>query len=771
MGRFALLIAAGEYEDQTLNQLRAPHQDVDRLAAILEAPEVGGFTSVAVLRDSPDHQVRMAIEELLAERMRDDLVLVYFSCHGLVDGLHRLYFASTNSRHLRPAGTAVSRTFVNEQLEACAASAKVLILDCCYSGAFAEGFKAAPKSALDGQVGRGYVVLAASDAYEYAYEGDSVTDAAPHASVFTDVMIEGLGSGAADLDGDGRIGVDELFRYVQEGVRRRHPNQTPRFFANDAELNIYLAAVAADPGRVAGPRQTAGTAVAPVRPNRPSHYNRNQVIVARGMRAAADRIRLMLGPLGRRILVEGENGAFVETDNAGAFTSRYRPADPRDGVGAGYADEIITQMRRQVGDGTATAVVLAQAMMDGAAGALRVGAHPMALVRGVEAGVTLAVEALPRLARDVETKEQIAAFASVAGGDPVVGEILAEALDKVGKDGVITVEEMNSFGLELELTEGTRWEKGYISRHFITDLERMEAVLDDPYILLVNAKILWVKDLLPIMEKVLGSGKPLLIIAEDVDGEALATLVVNKQRETFTSVAVRGPGFGDRRKAILEDIAVMTGARLITSEADIPWQDITLEQLGMARKVVVTKEETTIIDGAGRPDDMTFRVDQIRAEINAVDNDYDREKLMERLAKVAGGVAVIKVGADTEAELDERKGRFERMIRATKVAVDEGLLSGGCTVLCALSGVVAAAIQNTDEGSGVRIVAESLEAPYVQLLANAGIATPVPPGLEIDVLTGARADLFGAGIYDAAGVLRCALETARDATIRFLKVA
>ena len=299
MGRYALLIAAGEYEDHTLARLRAPHQDVDRLAAILEAPEVGGFTSVTVLQDTVDYQLRMAIEEMLTERMRDDLVLVYFSCHGIVDGQHRLYFATTNTRHTRPAGTAVSRTFVNEQLEACVASARVLILDCCYSGAFAEGFKSAPKSALEGQVGRGYVVLAASDAYEYAYEADSVTDAAPRASVFTDVLIEGLSSGAADLDGDHRIGVDELFRYVQEGVRRRSPNQTPRFWANDAELNIYLA--------TAGQPESAATATSTVRPARdastgevglavrPSNYNRNQVIVARGLRVASDRIRLCSG--------------------------------------------------------------------------------------------------------------------------------------------------------------------------------------------------------------------------------------------------------------------------------------------------------------------------------------------------------------------------------------------------------------------------------------------------------------------------------------------
>jgi chaperonin GroEL len=772
VGRYALLIAAGEYEDQTLAKLRAPGQDVDRLAAILEAPEVGGFNSVTVLQDATDYQLRMAIEEMLTERLRDDLVLVYFSCHGIVDAQHRLYFATTNTRHTRPAGTAVSRTFVNEQLEACVASAKVLILDCCYSGAFAEGFKAAPMTALEGQVGRGYVVLTASDAYEYAYEADSVTDAAPRASVFTDVLIEGLSSGGADLDGDRQIGVDELFRYVQERVRRRAANQTPRFWANDADLNIYLAradqpgpaATAASTTRAAG---EAGVG-APGPAVRPSNYNRNQVVVARGLRGASDRIRLMLGPLGRRILVEDENGHHVEVADAHTFTTLYRPEDPRDRLGASYAAEIVEQAHRQCGDGAATAVVLAQSMVEGAAAALRAGAHPMALAGGVEAGVARTVEALAPLARDVETKEQINAFAAMTARDATAGEIIAEAMGKVGRDGVITIEETNAFGIELELTEGLRFGEGYVSPYFVTDPERMECVLEDPYVLLVSSKISANKDLLPVMEKVVESGKPLLILAGDVDGEALATLVVNKVRDIFKSAAVKAPGFGDSQQAILEDIAILTGGQLIPTAR---LAEATIDMLGRIRKAISTKEETTLIDCAGDPGSISARINHIRAEIENTDSDYDREKMQERLSKLAGGVAVIKVSGATETELRERKARYERAVRASRAAVTEGLLPGGCTSLRAVAEAVTATAETGDRGIGVLTVAEALGAPYAQILANAGISAEAPAGWGIDVLNGGAADLFSANIFDAIGVLRSALEAAKQAAIRFLKVA
>jgi chaperonin GroEL len=777
VGRYALLIAAGEYEDQTLARLRAPSQDVDRLAAILEAPEVGGFTSVAVLQDRTDYQLRMAIEEMLAERERDDLVLVYFSCHGLVDLQRRLYFATTNTQQRRPAGTAVSRTFVNEQLEGCIARAKVLILDCCFSGAFAEGFKSAPMSALEGQVGRGYVVLAASDAYEYAFEADSVTGAVPRASVFTDILIEGLSSGAADLDGDHRIGVDELFRYAREGVRRRFPNQTPRFWANDAELDIYLATAgqpeptgidASTVGSGRGGRNVElGLAV------RPSNYNRNQVIVAQGLRAASERVRLMLGPLGRHIMVEDEDGHYIEADDAQMFATRYRPADPRDRLGAAYVAEIVERAHRQAGDGAATAVVLAQAMVEAAAAALRAGAHPMALASGVEAGVARTIEALAPLARDLETKEQLKAFCAMAAREPVAGEVIAEAMDRVGKEGVITVAEANTLGLELEIMEGMRVDEGYISPHFVTDLDRMKCVLEDPYILMVNDKISANQDLVPVLEKVKESGKPLLILAEDVEGEALETLIVNKLKDKLTSAAVKAPSSGSRRRAIVQDIATLTGGLVISAEVGLNLESVDLHMLGRARTVIVTKDDTIIVDGLGDPEQIAGRVDQIRDQIEdcGTSHAYEREKLQERLAKLAGGVAVIKVGAATAAERAERYARYERAVRASITVIVEGLLPGGGTSLCAVAAAVAEDADNSDRGIGVQVVAGSLDAPYRQILANAGIPALATAGTEIDVSSGAPANLFDIGIFDSSGVLRSALEAAMRATIRFLKVA
>ncbi len=768
MGRYALLIAASEYEDAELADLRAPGQDVDRLAAILEAPEVGGFDSVTVLQDATDYQLRMAIEELLAERQREDLVLVYFSCHGVVDREHRLYFATTNTRRTRPAGTAVSRTFVNEQLEACSAGAKVVILDCCYSGAFLKGIKSAPTTALEGQVGRGYVVLTACDAYEYAWVEDSVTDAAPRASVFTNVLIEGLSSGAADLDGDQQIGVDELFRYVREGVRRQSANQTPLFFAIDAELNICLARADKRSAPLTDTLAREANAAGVSHASRPSTYNRNQVIVARGLRGASDRIRLMLGPLGRRILVQEENGEHVEASDARMLTALYRPEDPRDRLGASYAAQIVEQAHRQSGDGAATAVVLAQAMVEGAAAALRAGAHPMALASGVEAGIARTTELLTALAQDLETREQISAFAAMVARDATAGEIFAEAMDKVGGKGVITIEETNTFGIELELTEGMRLDQGYISPYFVTDQERMECVLEDAYVLIVNFEISANAPLIPVLDKVLESGKPLLLIADIVEGEALATLVVNKIRDIFKSAAVKAPGFGDRRKAILEDVAILTGGQIIFPD-QLP--ETSVDMLGRVRKVIIGKEETTLVDCAGDGDRIVARINQIRAQIENTDSDYDREKLHERLEKLAGGAAVIKVGAAMGTELTELKRRYERVVRACRMIADEGLLPGGCTSLCAVAEAVTATAEGNDRGAGVHIVADALQEPYQQILANAGITGGTPVGRGIDVLSGTPADLFSANILDSTGVLRSALEAASQAVIRFLKLA
>jgi chaperonin GroEL len=500
---------------------------------------------------------------------------------------------------------------------------------------------------------------------------------------------------------------------------------------------------------------------------RPSNYNQNQVIVAQGLRAASDQIRLMLGPLGRHILLEDEAGNPVEATDVRTFATLYRPEDPRDRLGASYATGIVEQAHRQAGDGAAVAVVLAQAMVEGATAALQAGAHPMALVGGVEAGIALAIEALEPLARAMTTKEQLSAYASMTAREDSLGELIAEAFDKVGRDGALIVEEANKFGLELEVTKGMRLDEGYISPHFITDPERKVCVLEDPYILLVNANISANRDLLPILNKVAQSGKPLLLIADDVEDEALATLVTNKL-EISKSAAVKAPDFGDRRQAILEDIAILTDAKVIPAAK---LAKANLGMLGQVRNAVVSQEETTLIGGAGQPKRIVARVHQIRAAIQSTHSDYDREKLQERLAKLAGGVAVIKIGAATEAELKVRKERCERAVRATRAGVAEGLLPGGGVSLRAVVGAVRAIAESDDRGAGVRIVAESLEAPYAQILANAGMSERASAGLGIDVLTGTQEDLFEVNIFDSVGVLRSALEAAEDAVIRFLKVA
>src|SRR6266567_1657569 len=401
----------------------------------------------------------------------------------------------------------------------------------------------------------------------------------------------------------------------------------------------------------------------------------------RGMNILADTVLVTLGPKGRNVVLGTQWGAPTITNDGVSIAKEIVLDDPYEKLGAELVKEVAKKTDEVAGDGTTTATVLAQALVREGLRNVAAGANPMALKRGIEAAVSAVAEELAKLAKDVETKEQIASTASISAGDPTVGEIIAEAMDKVGKEGVITVEESNTFGLELELTEGMRFDKGYISPYFWTDAERMEAVLDDPYILIVNSKISSVKDLLPILEKVMQSGKPLLIIAEDVEGEALATLIVNKVRGTFKSVAVKAPGFGDRRKAMLQDIAILTGGQVVSEEVGLKLENADLSLLGRARKFVTTKDETTIIEGAGDAEQIQGRVNQIRAEIEKSDSDYDREKLQERLAKLAGGVAVIKVGAATEVELKERKHRIEDAVSATKAAVEEGIVAGGGVTL------------------------------------------------------------------------------------------
>jgi len=498
----------------------------------------------------------------------------------------------------------------------------------------------------------------------------------------------------------------------------------------------------------------------------------------RGMNILADAVKVTLGPRGRNVVLEKKWGAPTITNDGVSIAKEIDLDDPWEKIGAELVKEVAKKTDDVAGDGTTTATVLAQALVREGLRNVAAGSNPMALKRGMEKAVTEIVTELLSMAKAVDSKEQIAATASISAADATIGEMIAEAMDKVGKEGVITVEESNTFGLELELTEGMRFDKGYISPYFVTDQDRMEAVLEDAYVLIVNSKISNIKDLVPVLEKVMQSGKPLAIIAEDVEGEALATLVVNKIRGTFRSAAVKAPGFGDRRKAMLQDIAILTGATVISEEVGLKLDQAGLELLGRARKVVISKEETTIVEGAGDEAQIKGRVTQIRSEIEKSDSDYDREKLQERLAKLAGGVAVIKAGAATEVELKERKHRIEDAVRNAKAAVEEGIVAGGGVAL--LQAATAAFKKLTgltgDEATGAKIVEYAIEAPLKQIAINAGLEGGVvvekvrnlPAGQGLNAATGEYVDMIKSGIIDPAKVTRSALQNAASIAALFI---
>ena len=497
----------------------------------------------------------------------------------------------------------------------------------------------------------------------------------------------------------------------------------------------------------------------------------------RGMNQLADAVKVTLGPRGRNVVLEKKWGAPTITNDGVSIAKEIELEDPLEKIGAELVKEVAKKTDDVAGDGTTTATVLAQALVREGLRNVAAGANPMALKRGIDKAVAAISAELLAMAKDVETKEEIASTASISAADPLIGEIIAEAMDKVGKEGVITVEESNTFGLELELTEGMRFDKGYISPYFVTDTERMEAVLEDAYVLIAHSKISAVKDVLPILEKVMQSGKPLVILAEDVEGEALATLVVNKIRGTFRSVAVKAPGFGDRRKAMLQDIAILTGGQVISEEVGLKLDGTDIELLGRARKVVVTKDETTIVEGSGDAEQIAGRVNQIRAEIEKSDSDYDREKLQERLAKLAGGVAVIKAGAATEVELKERKHRIEDAVRNAKAAVEEGIVAGGGVALLQASKQAFLKLDlEGEEATGARIVEIAVEAPLKQIAINAGLEGGVvaekvknlPAGQGLNAATGEYVDMIKAGIIDPAKVTRSALLNAASIASLFL---
>jgi chaperonin GroEL len=497
----------------------------------------------------------------------------------------------------------------------------------------------------------------------------------------------------------------------------------------------------------------------------------------RGMNILADAVKVTLGPKGRNVVLEKKWGAPTITNDGVSIAKEIELEDPYEKIGAELVKEVAKKTDDVAGDGTTTATVLAQAMVREGLRNVAAGANPMALKRGIEQAVAAVSDELLTMAKEVETKEQIAATASISAADRQIGEMIAEAMDKVGKEGVITVEESQTFGLELELTEGMRFDKGYISAYFVTDAERMETVLEDPYVLVVNSKIGSIKDLIPLLDKVRQAGKPLLIVAEDVEGEALATLVLNHIRRTLSVVAVKAPGFGDRRKAMLGDIAILTGGQVISEEVGLKLDTTELDQLGHARKVVVTKDDTTIVEGSGDVDQIAGRVNQIRAEIDKSDSDYDREKLQERLAKLAGGVAVIKAGAATEVELKERKHRIEDAVRNAKAAVEEGIVAGGGVALVqATDAAFIKLVLEGDEATGANIVRVASEAPLKQIAINSGMEGGVvaekvrnlPSGWGLNAANGEYVDLIAEGIIDPAKVTRSALQNAASIAALFL---
>jgi chaperonin GroEL len=496
----------------------------------------------------------------------------------------------------------------------------------------------------------------------------------------------------------------------------------------------------------------------------------------RGLDKVARAVKITLGPKGRNVVLARGWGAPTITNDGVSIASEIDLEDPQENIGAQLVKEVAKKTNDVTGDGTTTATVLAQAMVKHGLRNVTAGANPMALRRGIEAAVEAAVESLGHQALDIEDKADIEHVSSISAADPEIGAQIADAMDRVGKDGVITVEESQTFGMELEFVEGMRFDRGYISPYLVTDPERMEVSYEDPYVLLVEGKVSRMEELLPPLQKVVSAGRPLAIIAEDVEGQALATLVVNKIRGMYGSVAIKAPGFGDRRKAMLRDLAILTGGQVISSELGLKLENVTLDLLGSARKVVVTKDDTTIVEGAGNREEIRGRVNQLKAEIDKTDSDYDREKLQERLAKLSGGVAVIKVGAATEVELKEKKHRIEDAVSATKAAVEEGIVAGGGVALLQAQTALDKVDLGGDELTGVGIVRRALEEPTKQIAVNAGFEGGVvvekvrllDPGWGLDAVSGQYVDMFKAGIVDAARVTRCALQNAASIAALFL---
>ena len=653
MGRYALLVATGEYEDVRLSRLRAPEQDVERLAAVLEDPDVGGFTSVQVLRDRTDHEIRRAVEDVLAPREADDLVLLYFSCHGLTTAARRLYFAASNTVQDRPAGTAIPRSFLNEQLEDCRASGRILLLDCCFSGAFVEGFKAGETGVLD-DVGSGYVVMTASNAYEYAFEQDSLSLDAPRASLFTDVLIEGLAGGAADLDGDGWIDADELFKHARAEVRVRRPDQTPQYFAHGSSQPLRIARAGGATGR---------------RPRRTASYTSGQLLVARGFRAAAEPVCRTLGPMGRRAVVFVDQRP-VELSDASAIVDAFEPDDPRDRLGAGYVRDLVREVRREAGDGAASAVAVARAAIGGLVEAMRDGHNPVRLLRGVTAAADRAAELITSAARPLEPAEP-AVLATVASGDDEIGRLVGFVAEATGWRGPVLVEESTLAELEFEIRRGLRLDRGYASSRFVTDTASRTAVLEDAWVLLAAGRLTDVDRFTEDMD--LGE-RPLLVVCEMLPHAELAELL--REGETRGVVAVT---------AELEVVERLQ--RVVGGAIHYPYwgNDPALKSsLGRAAKVVVTEQDTVV--------------------------------LAEPASTRGDTAALIRAAAGDV-------GKVQRAVRAVDSASRQGVIRGGGVGLADLGVRLAQdATGSPEEIAGWHAFAAALSEPARRIAENAALA-------------------------------------------------
>lgn len=651
MGRHALLVATGEYADVRLSRLRAPEQDVERLAAVLEDPDVGGFTTVEVLRDRPEHEIRRAVEDLLAPRTPDDLVLLYFSCHGLVSSNGRLHFAAANTVRDRLGATAIPRSFLNEQLEDCRASGRVLVLDCCFSGAFVEGFKGVAEGVLD-DPGTGYVVMTASNSYEYAFEQDSLSLDAPVASLFTDVLIEGLAGGGADLDGDGWIDVAELFRYAQAEVRTRRPDQTPQFFAHGASAPVRIARAGGSRGRVL--RRTAS-------------YTAGQLLVLRGFRAAAEPVCRTLGPMGRRAVVF-VRGRPVELADSSAIAAAYQPDDLRDSLGASYVRELVEEVRREAGDGAASAVAVARGALGGLVEVMREGHNPVRLVRGVTAAAARAGELVASAAREL-APEDVAGLAGVAAGDAGIGRLVRDVVVETGF-GPVLVQEGQGFGLEYELVSGLRIDAGYASSRFVTDPVRREAVLEDAPVLLLSGRMPTDPGPLSSLLKTAWA-KGVLVVCEDLPHAVLAELLKAGSVVAVVVRSIAACGVADVVGGMVLDGGLLPAA--------------TSSVFGRAERVVVTARETVVVAGAPEPPD----------------------------GPLAG---IVRAPGD-------RVARVERAVRAVRGAVDGGVLRGGGVGLAEVGARLAAEATGTEEeAAGWRAFAAALAEPARRVAENAALA-------------------------------------------------